>query len=107
MKCFFSIKGSSHGAFVVTDIKPGSPAHRASVKVGDLVLAIDSHPIQHFNVDVLLKENKNDCVTLTIRRNVIADYLFENQNRQNAVTYANFDVATNTFGGYGNNNNNM
>lgn len=77
------------------------------MKVGDLVLAIDSHPIQHFNVDVLLKENKNDCVTLTIRRNAIADYLFENQNRQNAVTYANFDVTTNTFGGFGNSNNNM
>lgn len=75
--------------------------------MGDLVLAIDSHPIQHFNVDVLLKENKNDCVTLTIRRNSISDYLYESPTRQNAVTYANYDAATNTFGGYGNNNNNM
>ena len=102
----FDFIGSSHGAFVVTDIKPGSPAHRSLVKVGDLVLAIDSHPIQHFNVDVLLKENKNDCVTLTIRRNSIPDFLFENQSRQNAVTYANFDVTTNSYGGYGNNQNN-
>lgn len=103
-----SSTGSSHGVFVVTDIKPGSPAHRSSVKIGDLVLAIDSHPIQHFNVDVLLKENKNDCVTLTIRRNSIPDYLFESQSRQNPVTYANYDAATNTFGGYGSNiNNNM
>lgn len=96
------LTGSSHGAFVVTDIKPGSPAHRASVKVGDLVLAIDSHPIQHFNVDILLKENKNDCVTLTVRRNSIADYLYDTQSRQNAVTYANFDPTANNFGNYNN-----
>lgn len=91
---------------MVTEIKAGSPAHRASVKVGDLVLAIDSHPIQHFNVDILLKENKNDCVTLTIRRNPIPDFLYETQNR-NVVTYANYDATTNTFGGFGNNNNNL
>lgn len=104
---FLTFSGSSHGSFVVTDIKPGSPAHRASIKIGDILLAIDSHPIQHFNVDVLLKENKNDCITLTIKRNMVQDFLFENQNRMNsnAVTYANFDVTTNTFGGYGNNNN--
>lgn len=68
------------------------------------MLAIDNHPIQHFNVDVLLKENKNDCVTLTIRRNSIPDYLYDSQNRQNAVTYANYDASTNTFGGFGNGN---
>lgn len=75
------------------------------MKVGDILLAIDSHPIQHFNVDVLLKENKNDCITLTIKRNNVNDYIYENQARQNA-TYANYDAITNTFGGFGNVNNN-
>ena len=114
MNLFLKYLGSSHGAFVVTDIKAGSPSHRACIKVGDILLAIDSHPIQHFNVDVLLKENKNDCITLTIKRNAVPDFLYENQNRQNAnVTYANYDVLTNTFnglsinnGGNTNNNNN-
>jgi C-terminal processing protease CtpA/Prc len=93
----------------VTDIKQGSPAQRASIKVGDILLAIDSHPIQHFNVDVLLKENKNDCVTLTIRRNSVADFLYENQGRQNgAVTYANYDViASNYHQNFTNNSNNI
>jgi C-terminal processing protease CtpA/Prc len=91
----------------VTDIKLGSSAHRGNVKVGDILLAIDSHPIQHFNVDVLLKENKNDCITLTIKRNSVADFLYENQTRQNTpVTYANYDVLTNTFNGLGINGNN-
>lgn len=69
-------------------------------------MAIDSHPIQHFNVDVLLKENKNDCITLTIKRNAVPDFLYDNQNRQqNAnVTYANYDVLTNTFNGLSLNN---
>ncbi|KAG5684778.1 hypothetical protein PVAND_013991 [Polypedilum vanderplanki] len=105
-----TVNGSSHGAFVVTDIKLGSSAHRGNVKVGDILLAIDSHPIQHFNVDVLLKENKNDYITLTIKRNAVADYLYENQSRQNAaVTYANYEVLTNNFNGLainGNGNNN-
>lgn len=91
---------------VVTDIKAGSPAHRSSVKVGDVVLAIDNHPIQHYNVDIMLKENKNDCITLTLRRNCVPDFAHEAQNRGNVV-YANFDAATNTFGGYNINDNNL
>lgn len=96
----------------MTDIKSGSPAHRACIKVGDILLAIDSHPIQHFNVDVLLKENKNDCITLTIKRNTVPDFLYENQSRQNAnATYANFDALASTFNGLslsnGCNNNNL
>jgi glutamate receptor-interacting protein len=89
---------------VVTDIKAGSPAHRASVKVGDLVLAIDNHPIQHFNVDIMLKENKNDCITLTLRRNILPDFVNESQSRNNAV-YANFNEAANAYrNGYLNEN---
>ena len=53
----------------------------------------------------LLKENKNDCITLTIKRNAVPDFLYDNQNRQNAnVTYANYDVLTNTFNGISLNN---
>lgn len=69
-----------------------------------MLLAIDSHPIQHFNIDVLLKENKNDCITLTIKRNSMNDYMYENQCRPNA-TYANYDVIANNFNGFGNGNN--
>lgn len=99
---FTLTSGSPHGAFIITDVKPGSPAHRTgSLRSGDILLAVDSHPIQHFNVDILLKENKNECITLTVKRNSLPDYLFDGQSRQNAATYANYDMATNSFGGYG------
>lgn len=101
-KNLFFVLGSPHGAFIITDVKPGSPAHRTgSLRAGDILLAVDSHPIQHYNVDILLKENKNECITLTVKRNSLPDYLFDGQSRQNAATYANFDMASNTFGGYG------
>lgn len=58
-------------------------------------------------MDVLLKETKNDCITLTIRRNVVPDFMYENQCRQNAVTYANYqDIIANAYNnGFGINNN--
>lgn len=101
IKCFINCIGSQHGAFVIAEVKPGSPAHRTgSLRAGDILLAVDSHPIQHYNVDMLLKENKNECITLTVKRNSLPDYLFDSQSRQNVATYANYDAATNTFGGY-------
>ena len=97
----FISTGSQHGAFIIAEVKPGSPAHRTgSLRAGDILLAVDSHPIQHYNVDMLLKENKNECITLTVKRNSLPDYLFDSQSRQNVATYANYDAATNTFGGY-------
>jgi glutamate receptor-interacting protein len=81
-----TVNGSSHGAFVIAEVKPGSPAHRTgSLRAGDILLAVDSHPIQHFNVDMLLKENKNEYITLTVKRNSLPDFLFDAQQRSNAI----------------------
>ncbi|KAH8409109.1 hypothetical protein KR009_007609 [Drosophila setifemur] len=77
-----SVSGSSHGGLVVSDVKMGSPAHRSgSLRVGDILLAVDQHPVQHFNVDALLKEEgrpshgSSDFTTLTIKRVVLPDFL--------------------------------
>ncbi|KAH8317292.1 hypothetical protein KR074_002236 [Drosophila pseudoananassae] len=81
-----SVSGSSHGGLVISDVKMGSPAHRSgSLRVGDILLAVDQHPVQHFNVDALLKEEttsgrqnnhgSSDFTTLTIKRVVLPDFL--------------------------------
>ncbi|XP_017009301.2 glutamate receptor-interacting protein 1 isoform X2 [Drosophila takahashii] len=81
-----SVSGSSHGGLVISDVKMGSPAHRSgSLRSGDILLAVDQHPVQHFNVDALLKEQQNpsssassassDFTTLTIKRIVLPDFL--------------------------------
>nr|XP_017089003.2 glutamate receptor-interacting protein 1 isoform X1 [Drosophila bipectinata] len=81
-----SVSGSSHGGLVISDVKMGSPAHRSgSLRVGDILLAVDQHPVQHFNVDALLKEEtasgrqnnhgNSDFTTLTIKRVVLPDFL--------------------------------
>jgi glutamate receptor-interacting protein len=81
-----TVNGSSHGAFVIAEVKPGSPAHRTgSLRAGDILLAVDSHPIQHFNVDMLLKENKNEFITLTVKRTSLPDFLFDAQQRSNVI----------------------
>lgn len=79
-----TVNGSTHGSFIITDVKPGSPAHRTgSLRSGDILLAVDNLPLQHYNVDLLLKENKNECTTLTIKRNCLPDFLFDTQQRNN------------------------
>lgn len=91
-----TVNGSSHGSFVISEVKPGSPAHRTgSLRPGDILLAVDSHPIQHYNVDLLLKENKNEFITLTVKRNSLPDFLFDAQQRTNGL-YGSSDE--NTFG---------
>ncbi|EDX17209.1 glutamate receptor-interacting protein 2 isoform X1 [Drosophila simulans] len=80
-----SVSGSSHGGLVISDVKMGSPAHRSgSLRSGDILLAVDQHPVQHFNVDALLKEegrsqnpshSSSDFTTLTIKRIVLPDFL--------------------------------
>ncbi|XP_016976727.1 glutamate receptor-interacting protein 1 isoform X1 [Drosophila rhopaloa] len=81
-----SVSGSSHGGLVISDVKMGSPAHRSgSLRSGDILLAVDQHPVQHFNVDALLKEegsrsqnpshSSSDFTTLTIKRVVLPDFL--------------------------------
>lgn len=82
-----TVNGSTHGAFVITDVKPGSPAHRTgSLRSGDILLAVDNLPLQHFNIDSLLKENKSDCTTLTIKRNCLPDFLFDAHQRNNVYS---------------------
>lgn len=79
-----TVNGSCNGMYAISHIKPGSPAYRTgSLRPGDTVIAVDSHPVEHFNIDSLLKETQSDCVTLTIRRNILPDFLFDAQQRTN------------------------
>lgn len=86
-----SVNGSSHGGFVISDVKPGSPAHRTgSLRAGDILLAVDNHAIQHFNVDSLLKErNGSDFTTLTVKRVMLPDFLFDAQQKMPNHIYSN------------------
>lgn len=81
-----TVNATNHGTFVISEVKPGSPAHRTgSLRAGDILLAVDAHTLQHFNVDALLKDNKNDFTTLTIKRNSLPDFLFDAQQRCNTI----------------------
>uniref|UniRef100_A0A1A9X5H1 PDZ domain-containing protein n=1 Tax=Glossina brevipalpis TaxID=37001 RepID=A0A1A9X5H1_9MUSC len=86
-----SVNGSSHGGFVIADVKPGSPAHRTgSLRSGDILLAVDNHPIQHFSVDTLLKEGTtSDFTTLTVKRVMLPDFLFDAQQKLPTPIYSN------------------
>lgn len=93
-----TVNATNHGTFVISEVKPGSPAHRTgSLRAGDILLAVDAHTLQHFNVDALLKDNKNDFTTLTIKRNSLPDFLFDAQQRCNTL-YGNNVPATATTG---------
>ncbi|XP_068158867.1 glutamate receptor-interacting protein 1 isoform X2 [Drosophila tropicalis] len=85
-KCGLGLSMGNHGGLVITDVKMGSPAHRCgSLRAGDILLAVDQHPVQHFNVDALLKESSvagsvppsssTDYTTLTIKRVNLPDFL--------------------------------
>lgn len=77
-----TVNGTSHGTFVISEVKQGSPAHRTgSLRAGDILLAVDSQMLQHFNVDSLLKDRSKDYTTLTIKRNSLPDFLFDAQQR--------------------------
>uniref|UniRef100_A0A1B0CGV4 Putative glutamate receptor-interacting protein 1 isoform x2 n=1 Tax=Lutzomyia longipalpis TaxID=7200 RepID=A0A1B0CGV4_LUTLO len=79
-----TVNATNSGAFIITDVKPGSAAHRTgSLRAGDILLAVDSQPLQHYNVDALLKDNKNEFTTLTIKRTCLPDFLFDAQYRNN------------------------
>uniref|UniRef100_A0A0K8VFY4 Glutamate receptor-interacting protein 2 n=1 Tax=Bactrocera latifrons TaxID=174628 RepID=A0A0K8VFY4_BACLA len=87
-----SVNGSSHGGFVISDVKPGSPAHRTgSLRGGDILLAVDNHPVQHYNVDSLLKESPSamDFTTLTVKRVMLPDFLFDAQQKMPTPIYSN------------------
>lgn len=77
-----TVINSNNGAFIISEVKFGSPAHRTgSLRAGDILLAVDSHPLQHFNLDALLKDNKNDFTTLTIKRDSMPEFFFDGQQK--------------------------
>ncbi|XP_058445498.1 glutamate receptor-interacting protein 1 [Malaya genurostris] len=81
-----TVSGNNHGSFVISEVKPGSAAHRTgSLRAGDVLLAVDNHPVQHYNLDLLLKESKNDYITLTVKRNSLPDFLFDAQQKTNMI----------------------
>ncbi|XP_055615895.1 glutamate receptor-interacting protein 2 isoform X2 [Toxorhynchites rutilus septentrionalis] len=81
-----TVNGNNHGSFVISEVKPGSAAHRTgSLRAGDVLLAVDNHPVQHYNLDLLLKECKNDYITLTVKRNSLPDFLFDAQQKTNLI----------------------
>lgn len=81
-----TVNGTSHGTFVISEVKQGSPAHRTgSLRAGDILLAVDTQTLQHFNVDALLKDRSKDFTTLTIKRNSLPDFLFDAQQRCNTI----------------------
>lgn len=81
-----TVNGTNHGSFVISEVKQGSPAHRiGSLRSGDILLAVDGQPLQHYNVDALLKDRSKDFTTLTINRNSLPDFLFDAQQRCNAI----------------------
>lgn len=81
-----TVNGTAHGTFVISEVKQGSPAHRTgSLRAGDVLMAVDSQPLQHYNVDALLKDRTKDFTTLTINRNSLPDFLFDAQQRCNAI----------------------
>ncbi|KAL9696258.1 hypothetical protein quinque_015543 [Culex quinquefasciatus] len=81
-----TVNGNNHGSFVISEVKPGSAAHRTgSLRAGDVLLAVDNHPVQHYNLDLLLKESKNEFITLTVKRNSLPDFLFDAQQKTNML----------------------
>lgn len=81
-----TVNATSHGSFIISEVKRGSPAHRTgSLRAGDILLAVDSQQLQHYNVDALLKEHTKEFTTLTINRNSLPDFLFDAQQRFNGI----------------------
>lgn len=81
-----TVNATAHGSFIISEVKRGSPAHRTgSLRPGDILLAVDSQQLQHYNVDTLLKDRTKEFTTLTINRNSLPDFLFDAQQRCNAI----------------------
>uniref|UniRef100_A0A182P399 PDZ domain-containing protein n=1 Tax=Anopheles epiroticus TaxID=199890 RepID=A0A182P399_9DIPT len=81
-----TVNGNAHGSFIISEVKPGSAAHRTgSLRAGDLLMAVDNRPLQHYNLDLLLKESKNEFITLTVKRNSLPDFLFDAQQKSSGI----------------------
>jgi len=63
--------GDSYQRFLVSSIDPGSPADKAGIKEGDLILTIDDLPSNQYNLgelDFLFKSRDNRKVSLSLFR---------------------------------------
>ncbi|XP_050101210.1 glutamate receptor-interacting protein 1 [Anopheles aquasalis] len=77
-----TVNATNHGTFMVAEVKPGSAAHRTgSLRAGDQLLAVDNRPLQHYNLDLLLKESQHELITLTVKRCSLPDFLFDQQQQ--------------------------
>ncbi|XP_037932105.1 glutamate receptor-interacting protein 2-like, partial [Teleopsis dalmanni] len=92
-----TVNGASHGGIAIADVKPGSPAHRiGTLRAGDILLAVNNHPVQHFNIDALLKDGScNDFTTLTVKRVMLPDFLFDAQQKMPNHIYSNCPASSN------------
>jgi serine protease Do len=54
----------------VSAVKPGSPAQRGGVQIGDIIVAFDQKPIENFDglLELMGRRNPGDKVELTIER---------------------------------------
>ncbi|XP_035793877.1 glutamate receptor-interacting protein 1-like [Anopheles albimanus] len=78
-----TVNATNHGTFMVAEVKPGSAAHRTgSLRAGDQLLAVDNRPLQHYNLDLLLKESQHELITLTVKRCSLPDFLFDPHHQQ-------------------------
>lgn len=97
-----TVNATSHGSFIISEVKRGSPAHRTgSLRAGDILLAVDSQQLQHYNVDALLKDPTKEFTTLTINRNSLPDFLFDAQQRFNGIYSNGSGSSKNDFNIYG------
>lgn len=86
----------------ISEVKRGSPAHRTgSLRAGDILLAVDSQQLQHFNVDALLKDRTKEFTTLIINRNSLPDFLFDAQQHFNGIDSNGSASSKNDFNIYG------
>uniref|UniRef100_A0A182W5C6 PDZ domain-containing protein n=1 Tax=Anopheles minimus TaxID=112268 RepID=A0A182W5C6_9DIPT len=93
-----TVNGNAHGSFIISEVKPGSAAHRTgSLRAGDLLMAVDNRPLQHYNLDLLLKESKNEFITLTVKRNSLPDFLFDAQQKSSGI-YGSAEESAFTYG---------
>ncbi|XP_053678413.1 glutamate receptor-interacting protein 2 [Anopheles nili] len=81
-----TVNANAHGSFLISEVKPGSAAHRTgSLRAGDLLMAVDNRPLQHYNLDLLLKESKHEFIMLTVKRNSLPDFLFDAQQKATGI----------------------
>ena len=77
----YGIELSLNSGVVVMEISPNSPAEKAGIKPGDIIIKIDNQDVENMNQlkKILYKYKKGDIATLTIIRNgkeVAVDIIF-------------------------------